>query len=400
MIDASAEARAARLRRIAALEIARHRDAQGYLGAALDGSLATGAVWPTSDADFTVVPRPEHSEAHLAAWERTEAVPFIKERADGRIRIDVCGERDGIPWHKHLTDRRILLDLVAEYPSSFIRPAVGVFDPRATWFLDGLSVMEVVDDAEGLLAETRVFVAARRFTSEVWEGRRAGLLRELRRKRDLACEVWERGEADAAYRILSGESGFAAVAAQLWLERARRIVSNKEQDGRLAEVAETAGCPEVHALYRRVLAVEPERAQAAAPLLLRLAERAVPFYRRLGSQPPDEPDRRRETRVWGAYVAHLVGTLGLAPGQGHPAHVYPSLGPLRRWAIEYPERLVEALLETGAPGAESLKRRAAEFARLAEQIRTLLLDPERAIERAQSGLAAADRLLELTEARL
>src|SRR5438445_9751504 len=100
MTDASAEARAAHLRRIAAMEISRHREALGFLGAALEGSLATGAVWPTSDADFTVVPLPEHSREHLIEWEQREALPFPKELADQRLHIDVCGQREGIPWHK------------------------------------------------------------------------------------------------------------------------------------------------------------------------------------------------------------------------------------------------------------------------------------------------------------
>ena len=38
-------------------------------------------------------------------------------------------------------------------------------------------------------------------------------------------------------------------------------------------------------------------------------------------------------------------------------------------------------------------------AALAEQVRTLLLDPRQTIDRARTCLAAADRLLALTEAR-
>src|SRR5438445_13632044 len=68
LIDASAEVRAERLRRIAAVEITRHREAQGFLGAALEGSLATDAVWPTSDLDFTIVPCPDASKEHLIEW--------------------------------------------------------------------------------------------------------------------------------------------------------------------------------------------------------------------------------------------------------------------------------------------------------------------------------------------
>src|SRR5687767_14080882 len=121
MVDTSAAARTARLRQIAAVEIARHREGQGFLGAALEGSLATGAVWPSSDVDFTIVPRPEQTKEQLVEWERQEALPFVKEHSDQRLHIDVCGQREGIPWHKHLTDRRALLDLVEGYPGTFIR---------------------------------------------------------------------------------------------------------------------------------------------------------------------------------------------------------------------------------------------------------------------------------------
>jgi hypothetical protein len=220
-------------------------------------------------------------------------------------------------------------------------------------------------------------VAAHRFAADVWEGRRAALLRELRRQRDLAREAMERGEVDAAHERLSSETGVAAVAAQLWLEGAQQICSGKEQDGRLAEVTRAAGCPEAHALYRLVLAVEPERAAAAAPLLLRLGEQAVALYHSMGTLPPEEPERRREGLVWGAYVAHLTGTLSLAPGLGHPAHLYQSLRSIGFWAIEYPARVIAELREKGVSGVEALDRSAAEVSALAAQIRTILLGPLR-----------------------
>jgi len=397
MIDLSAVARAGRLRGIAAAEIARHREDLGCLGAALEGSVALGAVWPTSDVDFTVVPRPEHSPERLLEWEAEGALPFPKSETGARI--DVCGEREGIPWHKHLTGAPVLRGLIEEYPASFVRPAEGPFDPAAHGLLDGLAVMEVIDDPEGLLGETKAFVAARRFTAEVWEGRRGALLKELRRQFDRAREVMESGQREAVSPLLGGDAGFAAVAARLWLEGARRIVSAKEQDGRLAEAAADAGCPEAHALYRRVLAVDPERAQAATHLLVRLSRRALRLYRRLGSLPPEDPRRRRDTRVWGAYVAQLTGTLSLAPGRGHPAHLYHSLGALRHWAIEYPRRLAAPLLETGTPAGAALQERLDEVATLAGRIRLLLLDPAHALDRSRDRLAAANRLLALTEAR-
>jgi predicted nucleotidyltransferase len=400
MIDRSAAARTTRLRRNAAAEIARHRDGPGFLGVALEGSLAAGAVWPTSDLDFTIVPRPAHSTERLVEWEREEALPFVKAHADQRIHIDVCGERDGIPWHKHLTDARALRDLLEGYPESFIRPAEGPFNPGAHWFLDGLAVMEVVEDPESLLVETRLFVAAHRFAPEVWEGRRFALVQELRRKLNTAHDALERGEVDEAHQLLSGDAGLAAVAAQLWLEGAQRITSGKEQDGRLAAVTAALGCPEAHALYRRTLAVDPERARAVVPLLRDLGERGAALYHRLGAAPLEDAARRRETRVWAAYLAHVTGTLSLAPGHGHPVHVYQSLDALAYWAEAYPKRVLKALRADDAPGLELLHRQAAEVAGLEAQIRARLLDPALAIDRARDCLAAADQLVSLTEARL
>lgn len=399
MIDDSTAARTARLRQIAAVEIARRRDGPGYLGAALDGSLATGAVWPSSDLDFTIVPPRETSFETLLERERLGALPFPWRHPDGRLHVDVCGEQGGISWHEHVTEDQALLDLVRGYPESFMPPAEGSIDPSVNGFLDGIAVMEVVDDPEGLLRETRRFVAARRFSPEVWEGRRLALLQELRCRREQAHAALESGEPDAAYACLSGAGGFASLAARLWLEGARRLISGKEEDGQLLAVAREVGYPEIHALYRGVLAVEPERALAAAPLLVRLARRGPRLYRRLGALLPLDAPRRREATVWGAHLAHLAGTLGLAPGRGHPALLYPSLGALRLWAVDYPARWIAAHAPEPFPGREPLHRRVAEVAGLAERVHTLLLDPARACHRVRSCLAAADRLVGLTEAR-
>jgi hypothetical protein len=199
---------------------------------------------------------------------------------------------------------------------------------------------------------------------------------------------------------LRGDAGFAAVAAQLWLEGAGRIASSKEQDGRLARVARAAGCPEAHALYRRALGVEPARARAVVPLLRRLDEKAAVVYRLLATLPPEEPSRRLESRVWGAYLSHLIGTLALVPGRGHPAYLYQSLQAIRHWTTEYPAWKIIPLRRENEAGAEHLSRRADELADLAERIRTVLLDPARATDRAQACLTAADQLLHLTETRL
>jgi hypothetical protein len=373
-MDRSTLARAARLRRIAAVEIARHREKNGLLGAALDGSLATGALWPTSDLDFTVVPRPEKESQNDVEW----------------------GQRNGIIWHKHVTGRQILLDLVEGFPDSFIRPADQEFDLDANWLLDGLAVMEVVEDSGGLLAETKAFVAARRFAPQVWEGRRAALLNELRRQRDLARDALDRGEPEEAYSQLSRPTGLAVVAGQLWLEAAHRIYSSKEQDGLLAEVTRAAGCPEAHALYHAALGVHRGRAEAAVPLVLDLGQCGVGFFRRLGDVPLTYRWRHGHLPVWTAWIRHLAATLALAPHRGHPADIYQRWKALRYWTTRAPGEIVKEMQEKGAPGLKELEAQAAEAVRLSEALRETLLGPVPAAERAQTALAAAERLVEMT----
>src|SRR5262249_8966195 len=151
------------------------------------------------------------------------------------------GQRDGIVWHKHLTGRHVLLEFVNGYPASFIGTAEREFNLDANWFLDGLAIMEVVEDPEGLVGETKRFVAARRGAPEVWEGRRGALLAELRRQHDAARAAAERGEPEEACHLLRRSIGLGTVAGQIWLEAAQVIYSQKEQDGRLAEVARDAG---------------------------------------------------------------------------------------------------------------------------------------------------------------
>jgi hypothetical protein len=374
MSDQAARERALHLRRLAALEITHHRETEGLRGAALDGSLAMGAVWPSSDLDFMIVP--------LAEAERQQGV--------------VWGEREGIVWHKHFNGAQLLRELVDGYPGSFIRPAEGPYGPDANWLLDGLVVMEIAEDPEGLLAETKEFVTARRFAGEVWKGRRTALLQELRRVRDEARGALEKGEAGAAYAMMGKLTGFAALAGQIWLEAAHRIYSSKEQDGTLAEITRAAGHADAHDLYRSSLAVDPERAAEASPLLLDLGDWGAAFYDALGAQVPEDA-RRASGPVLAAWVRHLSHTLSLAPSMGHPAYLYQRLETLRYWVAERPAELLTRLRAQTAPELGTLETANSRLALLLEEVEDLLLGTTSPEVRAAESLAAADALLELTE---
>jgi hypothetical protein len=374
-MDVTAEQRATRLRTIAQIEIARHRETAGFLGAALDGSLATGAVWPSSDLDFTIVP--------LGTAGRQDGVEW--------------GEREGIVWHKHFNNPRQFRDLIEGYPESFIRPAVGPFDPDANWLLDGLAVMEVVEDPEGLMTETRRFVSARRFAPPVWEGRRAALMAELRRQRDVALESLDSDRPEEASGQMGSLRGFASVAAQLWLESAGVIYSSKEQDGRLAAVTRAFGHREVHALYRQILGVDLERAAAAVPLVRALGDAAAGFYDRAATLSDQDSGHVRHASVWAAWIRHLADTLCLAPAMSHPAYLYQRLGVLRYWTAVSPRETADDLAGRGVEGAAALDPLARESRRRYDALEACLMGEVPPSERARSSVAAAEQLLAVTE---
>ena len=158
-----------------------------------------------------------------------------------------------------------------------------------------------------------------------------------------------------------------------------------------------AGCPEVHALYHAAMGVQPDRAAAAAPLVLALGKRGAAFYPRLEAVPCQYRKPYGRVRVWAAWIRHLAAKLALAPFKGHPAEVYQQLGTLRYWTTTDPGEILKQLQETECPGLEELEAHAAEAARLGEALRETLLGPAPAAERARTALAAAERLVEMTE---
>lgn len=363
------------LRRIAHEEIERHRERHGFLAAALDGSLATGALWPSSDLDFTLIPCPGFLDNPWVEW----------------------GQRGGIPWHKHVTYRRTLLDLMEGYPESFIRSAHGSFNSDANWLLDGLAVMEIVEDPDGLLSEVKAFVAARRFASEVWAGRREGFLQELRRLIDSARKAMDTDSPGAAIATLGGGGGFGDVAAQVWLEAGEKIYSAKEQDGTLKVVTQNLGVPEAHALYRRVIGVVEERAMSVTQDLLDLGEKAGKFYDEAHDLAPEGSEHRTMARVWEAWVRHLSHRLSLAPQFGHPAHLYQSL---QRYTYEIEARPVhwaEQYCLAEISGAETLNEQAKDMVNDLDSIRLRLSGGNPLTVSAREALGAAEQLLHLTE---
>ena len=377
-LDRRTRRRAEQLRRIAREEIRRHRERHGYRAAALDGSLATGALWPSSDLDFTLVPLPGFLDNPWVEW----------------------GQCEGIPWHKHLTFRRTLLDLMDGYPESFIHPAQGGFNADANWQLDGLATMAIMEDPEGLLAEVKAFVSARRFDPSVWEGRREGFLAELRHLLAAAREALDRGVYGEALQLLCGGRGFASVAGHVWLESARRIYSSKEQDGNLKEVARERGCPQAHSLYREAYGADEERAKRAAPLIYALGERTGEFYAFARRLAPGGSENLGKPEVWEAWVRHLAHRMSLAAVLGHPAHIAHQMSTLRYDTQDRPLQWTELYGFAEVPGAEALLGPCEELDRLFREAESLFLGPTPLMDRAEAACRAAESLMELTEKKV
>jgi hypothetical protein len=112
--------------------------------------------------------------------------------------------------------------------------------------------------------------------------------------------------------------------------------------------------------------------------------------------------RRQHGRlsVWAAWIRHLAGTLALAPRRGHPAHLYQQRTALAYWVVTSPGRDVRELREKEAPGLEALEAFAARAGGLYAELCETLLGPTPATERAKSAIAAAERLVEMTERRV
>jgi hypothetical protein len=373
----SPEQRAEQLRLLASVEIAEHKEITGFLGAALDGSLATGAVWPTSDLDFTIVPHLDTTDENWVEW----------------------GERDGIVWHKHLNHPKVLLNLQARYPDSFWDTGRDAGLLEDTWLLDGLVIMEIVEDPQGLLHDIQKFVKERRFSAEVWAGRRERLLKRLHLLRDQAEAHLAKGETEEAWQQFCGGHGFGAVAAHVWLEATHRIYSSKEQDGLLAQVTAAAGQRETHRLYHDVLGVQADRVAGCAPQLLQIGQKVADLIHHLDAI-PELAEHRSMFRIYVAWITHLSGTLALAPQRGHPAYTYQQWESLRYWSLQRPRNLLQKYQAAGASNLECVEPQLANLELLAEQIQTQMFGPTSLTKRVQNSLIAAEVLLRLTEQNL
>ena len=195
----------------------------GALAAALDGSLATGKAWPSSDVDITVVP--EKGDSWSAEWK----------------------VRRGIVIHKHITPMGVLDEVVKGYPQSFVEVASGEWFLDPMWLIDGLATLKPVYDPQGKLAAVAKFARERRFNPEVVIPRRSLLLQQAGRWRSRAERAFQDGDelqADWCAAVALDALAF------IWLDAAERIASHKELDIELADACRELGEPEVHPLFR------------------------------------------------------------------------------------------------------------------------------------------------------
>lgn len=275
-----------KLHRIAHQMIADRMQTEELIGAALDGSSATGRIWETSDVDFSIFPvRSQHEQS--VEW---------------RVYEDMLA-------HVHVTSKKSTDSLIENYPHSFIESAKsGNFTSDPTWFLDGLSIMSIVHDPTGYLGEIKKFVATHRFAPEVLKERLRLMMGYVNKKLAEAGKMLTNEDYDSFLRLLYNGSGLACSMAHIWLEAHSRIYSGKEQDLQLGEVAQEAKLPEVHELYRAILGVDipDEKIEAMlAPIdeyaaiidsILQTYEESAMEQRKLDA--PDTMESHHAYRLW------------------------------------------------------------------------------------------------------
>ncbi len=217
-----------RLYALAQEELNEALQAGGIAATAVDGSLGSGRLWPSSDLDVTVVP--DTGREWGVEW---------------RI-------RGGIVVHKHRNRWPLLQGLRDGYPQSFVETAGGEWVRDPTWLLDGLAGMEPVHDPGGRLQAFREFMREHRFRPEVVEPRRPLLWRRARKLRQEASGAFAAGE-----EVLAAEHVELAIEALalIWLEADHRLISSKEMDPALRVACQSVGAPGAHRLFRAAAGV-------------------------------------------------------------------------------------------------------------------------------------------------
>jgi predicted nucleotidyltransferase len=177
-----------KLHRIAHQMIADRMQTEELIGAALDGSSATGRIWETSDIDFSIFP--VHSQH--------------EQSVEWRVYEDMLA-------HVHVTSKQSTDNLIENYPHSFIESAKsGNFTSDPTWFLDRLSVMSIVHDRTGHLGEVKKFVATRRFAPQVLKERLRLMMEYVDEKLAEAEKMLTNEDYDSFLRLLYNRSGYGA----------------------------------------------------------------------------------------------------------------------------------------------------------------------------------------------
>jgi len=227
------------------------------VGAAFDGSLATRRAWPHVGPRFHDLPRvlrssPRIPRRCLRIASITRKVPLARHNLFVELRFI-----EGAFVNMHCKSKESLEALHDDYPNSFIESADWVpGDLESTHFIDGLAIMNIVEDPEGYLAKTKALVGQRRFAPEVLRPR----LERMATSGDRILRESRAKLADGDLPV-SAAHDLARCAAQMWLESHSRIYSKKEQDALLAEVTLEAKAPRVHELYRATLGLDVEPAR-------------------------------------------------------------------------------------------------------------------------------------------
>ena len=297
-LDETPDETRARLLPLAERELSEALEAGGIAATAVDGSLGSGKLWPSSDLDLTVVP--DEGPEWGVEW----------------------GVRNGIVVHKHLNRWPLLERLQRDFPRSFVDTAAGDWVRDPTWLLDGLATLRPVHDPDGRLQAFADWVRAHRFAPEVVLPRRPLFLRRAVKLRNEVAQAFETGDetGGAWWTELASES-----LALIWLEADGRIVSTKEIDPELAAACANIGADgDTHALFRQAAGVGTLTDDRLRDITAAFERLLRAFSDRLDLLIADYPTGQQErdfalARL--AYYRHRVWSALHAPERGCLLHL-------------------------------------------------------------------------------
>lgn len=261
--------------------------------AAIDGSLADGRIWPSSDLDLTLV---------------------LEKGSEIAVEWSV---RAGLSVHRHLHTWSLLEYLSCEFPASLIitlDPNAGPWHGHGFSLINGLTVLSPVHDPEGRLERFASFMREHRFCSDVVEPRRSILL--SRTECRIAQARYERETEDVVRNAIHDSWHDLYI---VWMEASQIIGNRKEMDIDIQTAEAAFSTPGLYTLFVEAAGLD-QNVQAASQQISRSAYAMFEYYSSwIENILDNSPNNRRQIENNLRRLVHLRHSLwanSLAPGRG------------------------------------------------------------------------------------